>query len=71
MYVGLNTNLITLPFFMFYFILYQLWYVMCLFFFNFKFNYFIREVKRIHDKVVNGVRCGIKFFFLNKVKYKK
>ena len=35
--------------------------------FNFKFSYFIREVKRIHDKVVNGVRSGIIFFFKNKV----
>ena len=27
--------------------------------FNFKFSYFIREVKRIHDKVVNVVQSGI------------
>ena len=48
MYVGLNTNLPCHQS-MFYFILYQLWYVMCLIFFKkiLKVNYFIRDVKTI------------------------
>ena len=64
MYVGLNTKLPCN------FLCFTLYCINCgmscvyfLFFKILKFSYFIREVKRIHDKVENGVQSGIHFFF--------
>ena len=72
MYVGLNTNLSC------HFLCFTLYWsiVVCHVFiiiiiFNFKFSYFIREVKRIHDKVVNVVQSGINLKKKKKMEYKK